>query len=106
MVLPDEYCFEKQFPYTPNVRGFRTEKWKYIRYPHGDDQPDRHKAELYHLATDPEEHKNLIDDPKYAETAKQLREALAFHIKVAGADPDKMPLDEGIKAELPAKSIR
>jgi N-acetylglucosamine-6-sulfatase len=101
-----EYNYEKQFPYTPNVRGFRTDEWKYIRYPHGDGQPDRHKAELYHIATDPEERKNLIDDPKYAEIVKQLREALAHHIQVAGADPDTMPLDEGIKAELPAKAIR
>lgn len=101
-----EYNYEKQFPYTPNVRGIRTDEWKYIRYPHGDGKPDRHKAELYHLATDPEERKNLIADPKYAATVRQLQEALAHHIKVAGADPDKMPLDEGIKAELPAKAIR
>jgi N-acetylglucosamine-6-sulfatase len=101
-----EYNYEKQFPYTPNVRGFRTEEWKYIHYPHGDGKPDRHKAELYHLPTDPEERKNLIDDPKYAVTIKQLHEALAHHIAVSGSDPDKMPLDEGIKAELPAKAIR
>ncbi|HUE72891.1 MAG TPA: sulfatase [Pirellulaceae bacterium] len=101
-----EYNYEKQFPYTPNVRGIRTDEWKYIRYPHGDGKPDRHKAELYHLATDPEERKNLIADPKYAATVKQLQEALAHHIEATGAVPDKMPLDEGIKAELPAKAIR
>jgi len=28
------YNYEKQFPYTPNVRGIRSEKWKLIRYPH------------------------------------------------------------------------
>ena len=27
------YNYEKQFPYTPNVRGVRTQQWKYIRYP-------------------------------------------------------------------------
>ena len=101
-----EYNYEKQFPYTPNVRGIRTEEWKYIRYPHGDGKPDRHKAELYHLTTDPQERRNLIDEPKHAETVRQLREALAHHIQVAGADPDKMPLDEGIKSELPGKAIR
>ena len=26
-----EYNYEKQFPYTPNVRALRTDKWKYIR---------------------------------------------------------------------------
>ncbi|MCR9295099.1 MAG: sulfatase, partial [bacterium] len=27
------YNYEKQFPYTPNVRGVRTDRWKLIRYP-------------------------------------------------------------------------
>src|SRR6185369_6216622 len=27
-----EYNYEKQFPYTPNVRGVRTDEWKYIHY--------------------------------------------------------------------------
>ena len=33
------YNYEKQFPYTPNVRGVRTDEWKYIHYPHGDGSP-------------------------------------------------------------------
>ena len=28
-----EYNYEKQFPYTPNVRGVRTDRFKYIHYP-------------------------------------------------------------------------
>jgi len=36
-----EYNYEKQFPYTPNVRGVRTDQWKYIHYPHGDGSTDR-----------------------------------------------------------------
>jgi arylsulfatase A-like enzyme len=28
-----EYNYEKQFPYTPNIRGVRTDDWKFIRYP-------------------------------------------------------------------------
>ncbi len=44
-----EYNYERQFPYTPNVRAVRTDDWKYIRYPHGDGSPDRHLAELYNL---------------------------------------------------------
>ena len=35
-----EYNYEKQFPYTPNVRGVRTDRYKLIRYPHGDGGPD------------------------------------------------------------------
>ena len=56
-----EYNYEKQFPYTPNVRGVRTDEWKYIHYPHGDGTPDRHLAELYDLKQDPGENVNLVE---------------------------------------------
>jgi len=100
------YNYEKQFPYTPNVRGIRTDKWKYIHYPSGDRNPDKHLAELYHLAVDPGEDHNLINNPAYAGKVKELKTELAKLLHKTGADPDKMPLDEGIKTELPEKSIR
>src|SRR5262245_43147405 len=99
-------CREKQFPYTPNVRGVRTDEWKYIRYPHGDGKPDRHKAELYYLKDDPEESRNLICDAKQAGKVKELQEELARLMKEAGLEKDEMPLDEGIKKELPDLKIR
>jgi arylsulfatase A-like enzyme len=101
-----EYNYEKQFPYTPNVRGLRTDEWKYIHYPTGDGKPDQHLAELYHLAVDPGEEHNLINNPAYAGKLKELRTELARQLKKTGAHPDKIPLDEGIKAELPEQSIR
>ena len=101
-----EYNYEKQFPYTPNVRGIRTDRWKYIRYPHGDGTPDRHKAELYDLSADPGEDKNLIDDPQLAKVRNELAQDLARLIRKAGADPDTIPVDGGIKAELPDLKIR
>jgi N-acetylglucosamine-6-sulfatase len=101
-----EYNYEKQFPYTPNVRGVRTDEWKYIRYPHGDGSPDRHKAELYNIKQDPEETTNLIDDPRYADRVKELARELERLKKETGLDPDTMPLDQGIKQELPDFSIR
>ena len=101
-----EYNYEKQFPYTPNVRGVRTDDWKYVHYPHGDGQPDRHKAELYNLKNDPGELHNLIDDPQYAKQVTKLKAELARLMKSTGGLPDKMPLDEGIKTELPEESIR
>jgi N-acetylglucosamine-6-sulfatase len=101
-----EYNYEKQFPYTPNVRGVRTDRWKYIHYPHGDGSPDRHMAELYDLKNDPDETNNLINDPRQADRIKDLRDELARLIKAAGVDQDQMPIDEGVKDVLPEKSIR
>jgi N-acetylglucosamine-6-sulfatase len=102
------YNYEKQFPYTPNVRGVRTESWKYIHYPHGDGGPDRHLAELYNIEFDPEERHNLIGNPKYAPIVKELQQELAQLMEQTGLTPDtdKMPLDEGIKKALPDKKIR
>jgi len=101
-----EYNYEKQFPYTPNVRGVRTDDWKYMHYPTGDGSPDRHLAELYNLKSDPNETRNLIKDPRYRRKVEELRKELARLTKAADGLPDVMPLDEGIKTALPEKSIR
>jgi len=101
-----QYNYEKQFPYTPNVRGVRTDDWKYVHYPHGDGSPDRHMAELYHLAEDPGENHNLIDDPACAAKLAELKEELRRQMEATGALPDKMPIDEGVKTELPDAKIR
>ena len=106
VVLRDERCFEKQFPYTPNVRGVRTDRYKYIRYPHGDGGEDRHMAELYDLQADPEETSNLISRPEHAQTIRNLSAELDRLMKAADAIPDKMPLDEGIKSGLPDQATR
>lgn len=98
--------YEKQFPYTPNVRAIRTDEWKYIHYPPGDGSPDKHMAELYHLTNDPEERHNLIGEEKHDEVVKRLSEELENLIVQSGAVPDQMPLDEGIKGELPDERIR
>ncbi len=102
------YNYEKQFPYTPNVRGVRTAGWKYIRYPHGDGGPDRHMAELYDLQADPAERTNLIGDPGAASTIETLRGELVRLMAAAGltTQTDRMPLDGGIKKELPDQKIR
>ncbi len=103
-----EYNYEKQFPYTPNVRAVRTDDWKYIHYPHGDGSPDRHLAELYDLKNDPGETKNLISDPRYSKTIGELRDDLTRVMAETGltAKTDVMPIDEGIKKELPDQKIR
>ena len=101
-----EYNYEKQFPYTPNVRGVRTDRWKYVHDPHGDGKPDRHKAELYDLKNDPGESKNLIDDPACKPVVERLKAELNRLMQATGALPDKMPLDEGVKKVLPDEKIR
>jgi len=101
-----EYNYEKQFPYTPNIRGVRTDEWKYMHYPHGDGTPDRHIAELYNLKNDPEERHNLINDPQFADVLKDLQKELKRLMKQTGLKKDIMPIDEGIKKELPEQSIR
>lgn len=101
-----EYNYERQFPYTPNVRGVRTDDWKYVRYPHGDGSPDRHLAELYDLKQDPEERHNLVNDPRQVRQLKARQKELARLLKHTGALPDIMPLDEGVKQELPDQKIR
>ncbi|MBU6221494.1 MAG: sulfatase [Planctomycetes bacterium] len=103
-----EYNYEKQFPYTPNIRGIRTDRWKFIRYPHGDGSPDRHLAELYDLAADPDELVNLAADPAHAATRADLERRLAAMLAAHGlsAETDRMPLDEGIKPALPDRKIR
>ncbi len=101
-----EYDYERQFPYTPNVRGVRTDEWAYMHYPHGDGKPDRHRAELYHLKTDPEQFRNLIEDSDHAGQLAQLRRELARQRLALGLSEDRMPLDEGIKQTLPDLKIR
>jgi N-acetylglucosamine-6-sulfatase len=102
-----EYNYERQFPYTPNVRALRTEQFKYIRYPHGDGSPDQHLAELYDLQIDPDENKNLINDPQYADTVRQLRTELDRLIGFySDGQADEMPIDQGIQSGLPDKAIR
>lgn len=100
------YNYEKQFPYTPNVRAIRTDRWKYIRYPHGDGGPDRHMAELYDLENDPGELTNLISDPAHQDLVVELGQRLQGLLLETGIEKDTMPIDAGIGTELPDESIR
>jgi N-acetylglucosamine-6-sulfatase len=63
---------------------------------------------LYNLEFDPEERHNLIANPKYAGIVKDMQKELDRQLRQVGLTPetDKMPLDEGIKKELPDHKIR
>jgi len=79
-----------------------------VHYPHGDGEPDRHLAELYDLRKDAGELKNLINDPGSAPELGKLKKELAELMAATGLTPetDRMPIDEGIKQELPDQKIR
>ena len=96
-----QYNYEPQFPYTPNVRAVRTDRWKYIHYPHGDGGPDRYTAELYDLCDDPLEMHNLISGPAHAERVRELKATLEQLMDRHHALPDTPPLDKGIQTTLP-----
>lgn len=100
------YNYEKQFPYTPNVRGIRSDKWKLIRYPHGDGSPDRHLMEFYDLENDPEERQNLAASPQHQVNLMQMNRELMKLIRDLKLENDPMPIDEGIQSQLPEQSIR
>ena len=102
------YNYEKEFPYTPNVRGVRSDGWKYVHYPHGDGGPDRHLAELYDLNKDPGERTNLVADASASAKLAELKQELARLMAETGLTPatDKMPIDAGIKTSLPDQTIR
>ncbi len=52
------------------VRMIRSREWKYVhRYPYG-------PHELYHLSEDPDETRNLVDLPEYANRVTEMRDKL------------------------------
>jgi len=78
-----------------------------MRYPHGDGGPDRHRDEWYDLEEDPGELHNLAADPVFAERVGQLRAELdRLMAEHQNRSLESMPLDEGIKSELPAVEIQ
>lgn len=52
----------------------------YYRYTQWVEQGEQDGAELYDLSTDPHEFTNLVNDPHYRETVKQLSEILKQHL--------------------------
>ncbi|MCA9060811.1 MAG: sulfatase-like hydrolase/transferase, partial [Planctomycetaceae bacterium] len=66
-----EYYWERNYPHTPTVHAVITKDWKYVRC-HGLWDVD----ELYDLAGDPSELRNLIHDPQQQERVEALNGAL------------------------------
>jgi arylsulfatase A-like enzyme len=68
----NEYFIELKYPYVPPQYGIRTETAKLIEYP---DHPDW--TEMFDLAKDPYETRNLYHDPAHRELRAKLEKELA-----------------------------
>ena len=66
-----EYYWERNYPHTPTLHAIIGGQWKYIRC-HGLWDRD----ELYDLAKDPEELKNLIESPEHQQRIERLNKQL------------------------------
>ena len=101
-----QYNFEKEFPYTPNVRAVRTDEWIYIHYPNGGTAPDTEMAELYNIKGDSREMNNLIGKPQFAARQRELQAELVRLQTVTGALPDRMPQSPALSFAMPDAAIR
>jgi arylsulfatase A-like enzyme len=61
----------------PKSEGVRTERWKYIRYT----EPNPPVEQLFDLAADPHEERDLAHDPAQASTLRTLRDRCNFYRK-------------------------
>ena len=63
---------------------------------------------MYDLTRDPDERRNLADDPRHTAKRAELQAQLGELLAGEGLAPeiDRMPLDEGIKPQLPDQKIR
>ncbi len=74
-----EYYWEPSFPQTPTMFALRGQQYKLIQY-HGIWDTD----ELYDIANDPHETRNLIREPKHKQRTSQMRQQLHQRLKETG----------------------
>lgn len=72
-----EYFIELRYPYVPPQFGVRTETAKLIKYPGHDDW-----TEMFDLAADPYETRNLANDPAHRELRAQLEDELTAQQRI------------------------
>ncbi|MEM6469506.1 MAG: sulfatase [Planctomycetota bacterium] len=87
-----EYFWERNYPQTPTTHAVLGQRYKYIRY-HGIWDVD----ELFDLEEDPEERKNLINDPNHAETVTRMNRLLFDLLEQSGGNQMRVERDRGIK---------
>ncbi|MCG8476403.1 MAG: sulfatase [Cytophagales bacterium] len=73
-IMKGKNSSEKEYAYTVTYGGsagtIRSQKWRYTRW---SENAEAGREELYCHQSDPEEHVNLADDPKYSEQLQKLR---------------------------------
>lgn len=79
-MLRDPAASVKDAAFTQARNGYsvRTDRWRYTEWAQGEQG-----AQLYDMEADPGETTNLADDPRHAETVKQLRARIAEYRKTA-----------------------
>ena len=85
-------------PEIPRSECVRTERWKYIQYP---GHPEY--VELFDLAADPDEKRNLAGDPGHTRVLAELRERCGRRIKALLDDQAKFR-DPDTREIVPAKA--
>jgi N-acetylglucosamine-6-sulfatase len=85
-----EYYWERNFPQTPTVHALREDRYKYVRY-HGIWDID----ELFDLADDPGEARNLIFSPGHEAIADRMNAKLFDLLEKTGGLQMQLPRDAG-----------
>lgn len=90
-----EYFWERNFPHTPTLHALRTARYKYVRA-HGVWDTD----ELYDLAADPGEARNLVRDPAHRDAVRRLNARLFDILEATGGTEIPLPRDRGGQQRL------
>ena len=90
-----EYYWERNFPQTPTMHALRGERYKFIRY-----QGIWDVDELYDLAEDPLESRNLIASPQHQAIVKELREHLFDVLEKSNGMNIPLQRDRGAQSNL------
>ena len=85
-----EYYWERNFPQTPTMHALRGDRYKFVRY-----QGIWDVDELYDLAEDPLESRNLIHSAQHQATIKEMREHLFDILERTGGMNIPLQRDRG-----------